>query len=289
MENKYYDTWEFLKTNDITKTNPIEANSRFEEYLQKYPQDYSAYTYYAYNLITLGQFTKAEKILNKLENKFKSDTHFAKQTYKISGLNHDILVNRVRLLCYQEKYDEAYNLLKNNREEFEHMGVSDIVFYCKKKMGKIDFNRRENNSYLFRQIVEYKEEDFMEHIKKHLADYNSNLDEPNKNVFVPNFPINEVVEEIKKYIPSNKMLCTGFWEDVYIFKYNECGRANNRLVNYIKVVCFHNTKDFITILPVSDCENLPCVDLNYLIKEDKQPETRRMSKVDKFNQRYKRK
>lgn len=135
-------------------------------------------------------------------------------------------------------------------------------------------------------MIEYRESDFLDHIKKHMADYNSSLINPNPNIFVPDFPLEEVLEEIKKYIPSDKRLFPGFYEDVYHFKYEHCGRENNRLVNFFKVVCFNDTQDIITICPISYGDELPYVDLSYMKKEETKKEIKRPSALEKFNRRY---
>ena len=65
--------------------------------------------------------------------------------------------------------------------------------------GTVDLRRREPNSYMFRQIVEYKEEDFRDHIKKHLADYNENDRNISVAYFNSDFPIDKAIIEVKKY------------------------------------------------------------------------------------------
>ena len=168
------------------------------------------------------------------------------------------------------------------------MNMKDVMFYLKKNMGKFDEKRREKNSYLFRQIVEYKEEDFFNHIQKHSADYNKDLDNPNKNIFVPGFPIENVVNEVKKNLFDNNRLYTGFIENTYVFKCEGCGRVDKKLVDYLKVVCFDKTKDIITMLPVSGMENFPQVDISYITKKEEKKEEKRPSQIDKFNKRFKR-
>ena len=37
-----------------------------------------------------------------------------------------------------------------------------------------------------------------------------------------------------------------------------------KIVNYFKVVCLHNSQDFITMCPVKGSDNLPHIDLNYM-------------------------
>jgi hypothetical protein len=99
----------------------------------------------------------------------------------------------------------------------------------------------------------------------------------------------EIVEEVKKNISFDMKLSPGFLDESYVFKYDNCGRVNNKLANYFKVICFKGTKDIITMYPALDCEHLPCVDLNYLIENKKVNDKKRPSALDRFNQRYKRK
>ena len=137
--------------------------------------------------------------------------------------------------------------------------------------------------------MEYREEDFREHIKKHLADDAINMEDASHAIFVPEFPIDEVIEEIKKYIPSDNCIYPGGIEDAYTFKYDKCGRDNYYMTDYFKAFCFHGTGDFITISPsvVKDI-NFPCIDLNYLRKND-DLKVKRKSQIEKFNQRYNKK
>ena len=58
-----------------------------------------------------------------------------------------------------------------------------------------------------------------------------------------------------------------------------------KLVNYFKVVTFHDSTNFITMYPSTECENLPCVDLNYMQKDKKLPEVKIKSPMDKFKER----
>lgn len=287
MSEKYFDQWEFTNIHYLADTNPLESKLRFEEYLEKYPKDYSAYPYYASVLITLGEFKNAEKLLNYVKNKYINDDNFCKNKDKIEILEYNIIFTTLRLLSYQEKYDKLYNLYFNNYEKLNDLTSARFDLYIKKKASKLDSDDINVKTYIHNQIISYSESEFLEHIKKHQADYNQNLDNPNKNIFVPDFPIDNVIKEVKKYIMCDRRLYNGFIENVYIFKYDNCGRENNKLVDYFKVVCFHNTKDFITMLPSSGCENLPYIDLNYLILKKEDYKVKKISQIDKFNKKYK--
>lgn len=285
---KFYDEWEFKRAHSYRTTDPYEAVAKFEEYISKYPEDYSSYIYYASNLITIGKLDEAEEVLNQVERMVKDDSKFSNNEYKLQGINFDIVFSRLRLLSYRERYEELYELLVNSKKIVDRLKLGDLLFYCKKKLGRIDPDRREPNTYLFRQIVEYRESDFLKHIEKHLSDCNVDLEDPNKNIFVSKFPIKDVMEEVKKHIPSDKKICSGFWEDTYIFKYDGCGRDNGKVVDYFKVVTFHNSCEFITICPVSGYENSPHIDLGYMIDYSDIKERNKISKIDKFNKRFKR-
>lgn len=63
--NRFYDSWEFKQAHSYRATNPYDAVAKFEEYIKKYPQDFSSYIYYASSLITIGELDKAEEMLKK--------------------------------------------------------------------------------------------------------------------------------------------------------------------------------------------------------------------------------
>lgn len=285
MKAKYFNEWEFKRAYDLRETDPLKSKLLYEEYIQKYPKDYSAYPFYSSNLIALGELEEAEKILTFAKEKARNDKSF-NQFSKTEIFEQNLFFDEIKLMCYQKKYQELYNLFKNIKIKVKHRDLNSVWFYSKKQLGLLSEDKRDANSYLFRQITKYDENDFFDHIKKHLAENNENLKEPNSNIFVPGFPIKEVIEEIKKYIPSKKGLLLGFYDNIYYFKYSGCGRDNNKLVNYIKVVCFDGTKDIITLCPVIGSDTLPHVDLNYMVKDCGDVKIKKISRIDKFKQRY---
>ena len=125
----------------------------------------------------------------------------------------------------------------------------------------------------------------MHRVGYHGADYNAETDRQ-ENVFAADFPLQQVIDEIDKYIPSEEhSLCPGVMADCYYFKYDFCGKENQKTTNYIKVACFHNTGNIISITPVLEGVNLNYIDLNYLKKQsDDKP--KQMSRTEKFYQRY---
>lgn len=288
MANIYFDKWEFERAISCMNSDPEEAKLRFEEYLKKYPKDYLAYTYYATALIVSGDFDSAQKILDFIEEDYKENEIFSNSLNKVEFLQKDIICNRIKLLSYQEKFDELYKLYLQHYEILKDSDLKPTIFYCKKKLGLLDPDKRDTNAYLFRQIVNYKESDFLDHVKKHLDEYNRTVDEPNKSIFSSNFPLYEVLKEVKKYIPSEKRIYSGYIENIYVFKYDECGRDNRKLTNYFKVICFHNTNNIITMCPSNNCENLPYIDLNYMVRNTETPKVKKLSQIEKFKLRYNR-
>lgn len=286
MKKQYFNEFEFKKALLLYGTDPLECKNRYEEYLKKYPQDYHTYTYYVGVLIELGEFEYAEKVLNYTIEISNNDNSFSKEKNKLKQLQENLLYCKLRLLSYTEKYEELYKLCSDNYGLIKKISLNNVYFYAKTKNNMIDSSSRENVSYCLRQMIEYKETDFLKHVKKHLADCVTDLDNPNKNLFAPDFPIEKVINETRKYIPSNKCLFPGIIENMYVFKYTSCGKDNNKTVDYFKVVCFHNTQNYITMFPCVDCENLPYVDLDYLINTNDIPKVKTLSQIEKFNKRF---
>ena len=286
MKKKYFDNWKFEQALSCINDNPLKAKLMYKEYIEKYPKDYCAYSFLASALITLGEFDEAGKVLLVVKKLIDKDKHFNSDYTKMMLFENSFYFNKVRLLSYQENYNELYKLCINQLKNLEY--IEDISFYCQSKLGKLNTENRVANSYLFRQIIKYDEKDFLYHMKKHLTDCNFSTDLPNQSIFTSKFPLEEVIKEIKKYMPSQKCLYSGFFDNIYIFKFDNCGKDNNKVTNYFKVVCFHNTNDIITMYPSNDCKNLPYIDLNYIVPEDMEFKVKKLNQIDKFNQKYKR-
>jgi len=288
MKEQHFDCWEFRQIFSLVETNPYEAKRQMEEYLNNYPSDHSAYTYYAYILIFLGYFEEAEGILNYVEDAYISDVNFMKDKKKVSLIRENLIFNKVKLLAYQKRYEELSAFCDENKAIIDKLRLHSVDFYCKTKLGIPCHSKLERFTYLFKQISNYSEDRFLKHIQKHMANFNQNQENPNEFIFVPDFPIDKVLAEVKRHIGSEKKLYSGFYEDLYVFKYNECGRVKNKLVNYFRIIALNGTDNFITMFPTDDCETLPHIDLNYLVQEES-PKIKRLSQIDKFRQRYNKK
>lgn len=284
MKKNMYNYRLFSQAFKILSSNPFKANILFKEYINLDPRSCWAYHYYITSLITIGKFSEAEVELKELIYKLNIEKKYIK---RIDELEKSIIINRLRILSYMEKYEELYNYYQENFNMIEKMDINALVFYSKSKVNIFDPDRRNVNGYTFRQMLKYDENEFFEHMRKHTADWNKDANIPNPCIFSPDFPLKTIVEEIKKYIPSENRIYPGFYENAYIFKYDECGRNKNKITDYFKVICFHNTNQIITMYPEIFDEYMPYVDLNYL-KQNNHNAVRRLSQTEKFNRRYKR-
>jgi len=280
MKKKYYDESELKKILSEMTVNPYSSIEKIDNYLRRYPTDYSAHICYVNNLIVLKELKEADRLLEEIYIKVHNNRNYCSDEYRLRKFEIHYLINKIKLLAYQGKYSEILDLYNNNSQLLENVKMNDILLTCKMKLGRLHSDRQ-LNTYLFRQIIDYQESDFLDHIKMHLCQ--CNMDD--KSVFSYDFPFQRVFEEIKKYIPSDNCLYYGFESDVYVFKYDFCGRDNYKVVNYFKVICFHNTDHFITMYPSTCCDNFPYVDLNYIAScEDDKVKT--LSQIDKFYRRY---
>ena len=287
-ENKkmYYNKHEFMKIIKQSQNDPYGAILEFENYFSKYPDDYSLRTYYISTLISVCRFDEAEIEINKLEDNIRNcqDYIFHKEKQKLALRNFNFC--KYKLYLYQGRINELIDLYYSDPYMFSFLG-KEKLFYLQKLAGKLENVNREHNFYIYRQIIEYMEDDFRTHIKKHMYSFDDNDRKLSASYFNSDFPIDRVVSEIKKYIPSDKRLCYGCMEDTYVFKYDQCGRDYNKMVDYFKVITFSNTADFITMFPSVLCENFPYHDLNYLNeKEEEKILVKRPSQIDKFNRKY---
>lgn len=286
----YYDKYEFEEALSTKNTNILESINKFKKYIEKYPKDYSGYCFYAEMLIINRQLEEAEQVLKNINEMLKYDIDYKKhEKEKYELLKATIAYTTLKLLVYRKEYDQCYKyIMKNTRvlkENEINMGL--LLLYCRKQMNKLterDYHYSEEN-YVFNQITNYSEERFMNHIQKHLLSSELEDEEMSEVKFYKEFPIEKVLEEIKKIIPNEKGLYTGLIEDAYIIKYNSNGTKDNKNMDYFRVIAFHDTNKLITIYPTFDCRYLPCIDLNYL-KEDEKPKVKRLSQLEKFNQKY---
>ena len=289
MYNNYFNEAAFQYAINILETDPYHAKERFEEYIKIYPKDYYARAYYAITLTRLGLFDEAEIEYEDIKLRSQNDTFYNTRYKNIKGFKYNMIVIEIKLLAHKKKYQEIIKLVEDNRNLFDFDDIRYILYYSKMRAGLFTEENIKNEGYRFMQSYNYSEELFREHIKKHLYEYNKDEEVPNQFVFSENFPVDKVIEEIKKYIPSDKKTCPGYFDNYYFFKYDNCGTVNNVKTNMFLVITYDDTKDFITMCPVIGYEKMDSVDLNYLIDYDTiNSKIKKLSQIEKFNKRFNR-
>jgi len=86
-------------------------------------------------------------------------------------------------------------------------------------------------------------------------------------------------------IEGRKMF-SGNFKNSYIFKYENCGIQGEKTLNYIRVIALQDSDEIITMYPYENIANLKYIDITPRIKEPSKQLVKRMSQIDKFNQRY---
>lgn len=275
LEKKFYDNNQYQKILKLcTEYRLYEAINKFEIYFQKYPNDISGYAYYIETLMKLGKLDKAVEIFNQLRVEENTTIHAKEELLRI----------KLRLLMLNEEYDKAYQFLLQYQSVFDKnkWATGALSCFLKKQLGILtDLEKEEfSKKYLLRQIISYSKEDALNHIN---SSHQSILENMNFIQFVENFKIKDMYDKLKSSIPNQDRIYDDVVSDKYIFKYNACGHVNSKIVDYFVVIATKNTNDIFTMYPCSYKPDFIVPDLTPEVSKEK---TKRMSQIDKFNQRY---
>ncbi len=241
-----------------------EAIREYQKYIQTYPRDVLGYIYYADALFKNNNLDEIEPILQKAEKLVSKKVNY-KDVLFIQAI-------RLKLLVALNKYQEAYNYFMENEKDFYDIkSISMYKSFLEKKMGKL-ITDVSDTTYLKKQILLYQDETTLSHIKKqHLQE------------FADSFSLEAIYYELKKSLPNELKIRSGFLADCYIFKSLACGYDKGRLVDFLKVVTFSNSDEIITMFPYSNRERLDFIDLNNTLEG---PKLKRMNQIEKFNKKY---
>ena len=289
MIHKYFDTFEFRKIYKLVYQDPFYAKTLFQDYLKRYPKDYVSYSYYAYLLTNIGQFNLASHVLDNIDSRYHLDSIFMLDNERVRKVQRNIYFNRLRLYAYRNQYEKFLNYYMSHEQNFNASDVyfNQAVFLARLKTNQFPSISREEKPYIFRQIIEYNENDFLDHIQKHFSYFEHEDGSQEECLFMNDFPFDEVFSEVKKYIPSHRKICSSFIDNSYVFRYDGCGKVHHKMKDFFKVVTFHNTQNFITMYPTVDCNRLPYVDLNYVRGTKDNVLVKKKNQIDKFYEKYK--
>lgn len=278
MANKgkkhFHDTY-FQKIVSLSHENRLEeAISEFQKYIETYPEDLGGYIHYANACIKLGRFDEAEKLL-EMAPFTRSKSELSKEEYQLF---------KIKLLCCQERYQECLMELERSYDIFirRGWGFYSTLLFVKKKLGILSLNdyKKSQEKYIFSQVVSYNEENAISHIKKHI----SSSDCVSLTQFDSCFPLEEVYFKLRDMLPLNDRIYSDIITNLQIFRYDAIGRVNSKLVDYLAVVTLKDSNEIITMYPYENRERRECIDLTP--KNQDAPKAKRMSQIDKFNQRY---
>ena len=281
MKKTYFDEWQTKKICKDSICNIAIVKQEIENYIQDYPEDYSMKSYYANILIRSNELEEAIKEINNVEFLVSIDSKYQKNSEKNNILYKDIIKDKLKYYMYTNQYHEFIKLYlaTNIDEKLDH-----IYYYVLKQLNLVKINDLDCNSYLRKQILNYSFEEFLDHIQKHCSTYDD-IENPNMCIFAPDFPIDNIINELTKYLLISSKINSGYLDNTYYFKYDNCGTVKGQMVDYFEVVCFKDTNDLITMCPEENCECEP-VDLNYLKDKNCLSKVRRISQIDKFNKKY---
>lgn len=138
------------------------------------------------------------------------------------------------------------------------------------------------SGYYFSQILEYSKERAIEHIRAHFESTRG------EGRFFPCMNLEETFEIIQDKINNMEPFHVGIISanDTYLIDFENAGIVGSIVLNKMQVITFANTKKIITFYPVSR------LSYNYETEEDIKPKkapVKRLSQIEKFNQKYNKK
>lgn len=270
-----YNKLEIDRINDLIKVNPLLAKAEIEKYLAKFPNYDWGYVMQANILIILGEVQKANDVLNFLEEKINIKKDLKKDVRKL--YIRKITNLRLRILAYNQNYETIYEFLSNNKDFIMEEKLSSEWFYIRILTG--NSNGELIPGYLANQIANYNEVYFRNHIQKHFT-----LKTQDNSVFSENFPLEKVLEILPNYLKTPGLFYD-YVADKYIFRLDGVGSAGGMDTDLFEVITIHGTDHIINMYPTLEGTYTNSIDLNPIFNKGY---SRKLSQIDKFNQRYKR-
>lgn len=190
---------------------------------------------------------------------------------------------------YLNMYNKAIELLPimyeiNTLNKYS-LALSELVM--KTSMG-IDMKFMEHrDEYMKNQIRNYNEEKTLEHIKEHLKENND------KTIFNEDVNIEYLFEAVKNNIYKSKKANINEILEVHYYTIHKIGHdKDGNSCDNIKVVVIPNTNKILSMYPCNKSKNnydniLEC-DYSKLFNKKEEAKVKTISRIDKFNQRYKR-
>lgn len=280
FESKGYQLNEYIKLRNLYVNKKYSSLlKKSTEYLNYYPEDINI------------RFMKA-KALRYLE-KFDEAIEELKINLSIDRKDRHSIVELYYVYYYLNMYNEALELLPQLYEN-EYMNKQSLAFsemIMKKSLG-IDMKVKEERKkqYLYGQIFDYDKNRALEHIKQHADDNEKQRKETSE--FNSNINIDYLFECVKENLKLSKKANSEEILEVYYFGISNIGySSNNNISNYLKVVVIPNTNNIISMYPINSIDTTNISPLTFDSEKlfiKKEEKVKRISQIDKFNNRFKR-
>lgn len=180
------------------------------------------------------------------------------------------IINLIKLNRLQDAYDildEATNADYNDRYS---MKLILIRVYLEKYL---NFESTVKiNTYTAKQIQNYDKNLALEHIKLHEIDVE---EKEVHTIFSDNINVDELYDYCMLNINDDNYYKNTLF-DTYILPYDNVGYDGDKSINFVKVVTITNTKQILSIYPYD----------NYSLNQIEKPKNKKISRIDKFNQKY---
>ena len=254
LTNVYFETGNIQKINETKDKIKMEARKRCIE---------------ARLDLLKGNYLDAK---NKLELSLKEDNGD-----NVIEVMFNLLVANFRLKDYESCKSiifELENNYKNSIPKNHKKDIDRIKLTIRIKENKVDPNKV--TGYGDRQIYKYSKEEAINHIITNHKIY----DEAS---FSENIDVRRLFDEVKEKLnEENKVHVT--FTDIYIIEYPKVGIRDKDYLNRLQIVCLPDTKNILTMFPVDTGE---IHDEKEEIEPINKGNTRKLSQIEKFNQRYK--
>lgn len=289
MKERTYDNQSYQAIKELIKNkNFSKAMALIKKVLTEYPLDIWTRLEYARILRMNQQLDEAlEQALYLLDILERDKTDERAYEFTILEL-HSIyfLLN---------DYPKAYQYLNQVKEIREKRTVDDFLvkipaneIFLKQRLGLLELKDviDYQEIYLISQIVNYDKKRAINHIvERHHSDYPGEED----NYFEDDICIESIFDKVDKLLPTVGSTFSDSLASVFNFEYPDIPNVilkDGYPYKYLKVVAFRDTLQIITMYPYFSKERIEIV--NSLKIEEKQ-KVKRMSQIEKFNNRYNKK
>lgn len=247
-------------------------------YLKKYPNDDWARLEFARLLKEVKQYQNAlqqlyiiQHRLTEKDRKLKIDQYTTLEIYNLNFL--------------MDRYEKSFQLLESvkkiNQELFFEVDLLQLeeLFLRKQLNLPIDFEMNSKYPYLSSQIYSYDEEKAIQHIMMHKYKEITLYE----NLFEEEIDVEKLFNQVKSVLEDSEALENDYITWKYYFEYPN---VENPILKeeypykYLMVVVIKNTNHIISIYPHFSKTRLKC---NLLEKQ----KIKRLSQIEKFNQKYK--